>query len=142
MEIVRRLARCIELAAPNHLLLVRPYPISQGVNLRPLLKDLKNIRWDDDFRSGQIGRSLTSNNISERLNYQRGAKAFFHIGTTMGFEGAFLGIPNILIQPPDCDNQEFSQFNLLQQFSNQYHLIKHLVGPVVTLKITDDLKAE
>ena len=140
MEIVRRLALCIQENAPDYLLLVRPYPISQGLNLRPMLSDLKNIRWDDDFQNKQIGRSLSSANINDRLNFQRGAKAFFHIGTTMGFEATFVGVPSILILPPDSKNPQSASFKKLTEFSNQYHLHRHLVGPINTIRITGDLK--
>ena len=139
MEIVRRLAMCIQEVAPDYLLLVRPYPMSQGVNLRPMLSDLKNIRWDDEFQNKQIGRSLSLANVNDRLQLQRGAKAFFHIGTTMGFEAAFIEVPSILILPPDSKNAESSKFKKLIEFSNQYHLQKHLKGTNNAIKITDDL---
>lgn len=139
MEIVRKLALVIKKSAPNCLLLVRPYPISQGVNLRPMLAGLDNVRWDDHFKNHQQGRSLNTSDIDERLTLQRGAKAFFHIGTTMGFEGAFLDVPCILLQPP-ADGEGASEFNQLKEFSNQYHLQKHMMGLGNTFRINDNLE--
>lgn len=139
MEIVRCLAASIQEVAPDYLLLVRPYPMSQGLNLRPMLSDLKNVRWDDEFKNNQIGRSLTTHNIYERLNFQRGAKAFFHIGTTMGFEATFIGVPSILILPPNPQSSSSGSFKKLIDFSNQYHLQQHLIGENNIIRIDEDL---
>ena len=126
MEIVRRLALAIRSRAPGHLLLVRPYPMSHGIDLKPLLRDLDNVRWDDDFRSRQLGRSLGPADIERRLVLQRGCRAYFHIGTTMGFEGAFLDIPCLLMRPPRQGEDEAEKFTQLAEFSSQYHLQHHL----------------
>jgi len=126
MEVVRRLAQVIRSRAPGHLLLVRPYPMNHGVDLRPMLRDLDNIRWDDHFRANQVGRSLGSTDISQRLDLQRGCTAFFHIGTTMGFEGAFLDIPCVLLRPPKGGQSGSEKFRNLTEFASQYHLQKHL----------------
>jgi hypothetical protein len=139
MEVARRLAQVLRSRAPGHLLLVRPYPMSHGVDLRPMLQNLENVRWDDDFRSNQVGRSLGSANISQRLALQRGCTAFFHIGTTMGFEGAFLDIPCVLLRPPRKCELDADKFQKLVEFSDQYHLQKHLAFAGNTVGLGSDL---
>jgi hypothetical protein len=139
MEVVRRLAQVLRSRAPGHLLLVRPYPMNHGVDLRSMLRDLDNIRWDDDFRTNQVGRSLDSANISQRLALQRGSTAFFHIGTTMGFEGAFLDIPCVLLRPPRGGQPGGEKFRKLTEFASQYHLQKHLSFAGNTVGLGPDL---
>lgn len=129
MEIVRRLAVAIRNSTPDHLLLVRPYPMSQdGGGLRSMLAGLDNVRWDDEFQSKQIGRSLESEDILRRIRLQRGAKAFFHVGTTMGFEGSFIGTPCVMLRPPAGSDPDARQFEKLAKFAAQYHLHRYLVG--------------
>jgi len=133
MEVVRRLAAAMQEHAPGHILLVRPYPMSHGVNLRPMLAAFPNVRWDDEFRAKQVGRSLGAGDISQRIHLQRGAQAFFHIGTTMGFEGAFLDVPCVLLRPPRGNEPDAGKFRKLGEFSSQYHLEQHLSSPVNTV---------
>ncbi len=139
MEVVRRLAKAIRSSAPEHLLLVRPYPMSHGVDLRSILGDMDNIRWDDGFRANQLGRSLCSSDIQDRLELQRGCAAFFHIGTTMGFEGAFLDIPCVLLRPPRKGEPDGDRFRRLSEFSSQYHLERHLAFAGSTVGLGPDL---
>lgn len=140
MRIIRRIAQVIQKVAPGHLLIVRPYPIRVDYDLRAELADIDIVRWDDGFRSGQVGRSLGASDIQDRLSLQAGAVAFLHIGTTMGFEGAFLGTPCVLVRPPSGMEPSASEYDKLIMFCKQYHLRKHLAGPIATVGIGEDLE--
>lgn len=141
MRVVRRLAESMRANAPDCLLLVRPYPMSHGVDLRPMLADLPNVRWDDAFRSKQVGRSLGTGDVDERIALQRGARAFFHIGTTMGFEGAFLDVPCVLIRPPGAGEAGAGEFAQLLEFTRQYHLVHHMMFADNTVGLGVELDA-
>jgi len=125
--LIEKLADLLSKEFPEHLLLVRPYPFYYDDSALAELKIKSNVRIDDEFRSFQLNGSLRPLDIRNRLDLQRGSTCFIHIGTTMGYEAAFLGCAVVfinLISNSKADNAADS----LSTFARQYHVQKYLVG--------------
>jgi hypothetical protein len=129
ISLLTNLANLLLEKFPQHLLLVRPYPFYNDDSVLSELKLKPNVRIDDDYRSFQVKGSLRSTDIRNRLNLQRGSACFIHIGTTMGYEAAFLGCPVIFINLiKDVNDGVGLNIESLSTFARQYHIQKYLVG--------------
>ncbi len=144
ITLVAELADLLKKEFPEHLLLVRPYPMFSDDSALAEIKSKSNVRIDDEFRSYQVGRSLRSVDIYKRLDLQRGAACFIHIGTTMGYEAAFLGCPVVFINlVSDLNKGGARDTESLSTFARQYHVQRYLVGryPSVTNNLSETLEA-
>jgi hypothetical protein len=129
IKLVAELADLLRKEFPDHLLLVRPYPMFNDDSVLAEIKTKSNVRIDDEFRSFQVGRSLRSVDIHKRLDLQRGSACFIHIGTTMGYEAAFLGCPVVFINLiSDLNTGGSADTESLATFARQYHVQRYLVG--------------
>jgi hypothetical protein len=129
ISLLTKLADLLREKFPKHLFLVRPYPFYNDDSILSELKLKSNVRIDDDYRSFQIKGSLRSTDIHHRLNLQRGSACFIHIGTTMGYEAAFLGCPVVFINLiADVNDGVGLNIESLSTFARQYHIQKYLVG--------------
>jgi len=129
IKLVADLADLLSKEFPNHLLLVRPYPMFNDDSVLAEIKAKPNVRIDDEFRSFQVGRSLRPVDIHKRLDLQRGSACFIHIGTTMGYEAAFLGCPVVFINLiSDLNTGGTADTESLSTFARQYHVQRYLVG--------------
>jgi hypothetical protein len=129
IKLVADLADLLSKEFPGHLLLVRPYPMFSDDSVLAEIKAKPNVRIDDEFRSFQVGRSLRSVDIHKRLDLQRGSACFIHIGTTMGYEAAFLGCPVVFVNLiSDLNTGGAADTESLSTFARQYHVQRYLVG--------------
>jgi hypothetical protein len=129
IKLVADLADLLSKEFPDHLLLVRPYPMFNDDSVLAEIKAKPNVRIDDEFRSFQVGRSLRPVDIHKRLDLQRGSACFIHIGTTMGYEAAFLGCPVVFINLiSDLNTGGTADTESLSTFARQYHVQRYLVG--------------
>ena len=129
IRLVAELADLLKKEFPEHLLLVRPYPMFNDDSALAEIKSKSNVRIDDEFRSFQVGRSLRSVDIYKRLDLQRGSTCFIHVGTTMGYEAAFLGCPVVFINLiADSNTGGADDTESLSTFARQYHVQRYLVG--------------
>ena len=129
ISLVAELADLLKKEFPEHLLLVRPYPMFNDDSALAEIKSKSNVRIDDEFRSYQVGRSLRSVDIHKRLDLQRGSACFIHVGTTMGYEAAFLGCPVVFINLiADSNTGGARDTESLSTFARQYHVQRYLVG--------------
>ena len=129
ISLVAELADLLKKEFPEHLLLVRPYPMFNDDSALAEIKSKSNVRIDDEFRSFQVGRSLRSVDIHKRLDLQRGSACFIHVGTTMGYEAAFLGCPVVFINLiSDLNTGGAADTESLSTFARQYHVQRYLVG--------------
>jgi hypothetical protein len=128
-------ARVIEYVAhvlaekfPKHRLIVRHYPMFTQNEFFERLRGMPNVVFDNAFTMGRIDRSLTLQDIYQRLNLQEHADAFLHIGTTMGLEGTYLGTPVLLLDLEDFDygESEANYFHL-RKFIHQYHIERYMI---------------
>ena len=129
ISLVAELADLLKKEFPQFLLLVRPYPMFNDDSALAEIKSKSNVRIDDEFRSFQVGRSLRSVDIHKRLDLQRGSACFIHVGTTMGYEAAFLGCPVVFINLiADTNMGGARDTESLSTFARQYHVQRYLVG--------------
>ena len=129
ISLVAELADLLKKEFPEYLFLVRPYPFYNDDSALAELKIRANVRIDDEFRSFQLNGSLRSVDIRNRLDLQRGSACFIHIGTTMGYEAAFLGCPVVFINLiADLNTGGVGDSESLATFARQYHVQKYLVG--------------
>ena len=144
ISLVAELSDLLKKEFPEHLLLVRPYPMFNDDSALAEIKSKSNVRIDDEFRSFQVGRSLRSVDIHKRLDLQRGSACFIHVGTTMGYEAAFLGCPVVFINlVSDLNKGGARDTESLSTFARQYHVQRYLVGryPSVTNNLSETLEA-
>jgi hypothetical protein len=144
IRLVAELADLLKKEFSEHLLLVRPYPMFNDDSALAEIKSKSNVRIDDEFRSFQVGRSLRSVDIHKRLDLQRGSACFIHVGTTMGYEAAFLGCPVVFINLiADSNTGGADDTESLATFARQYHVQRYLVGryPSVTNNLPEAMDA-
>ena len=68
----------------NFKLVVKPYPVLDNWSLYENIKDIPNVYLDKSSRFDNL--STSENEIMEKFRKIIHAKAFFHLGTTMGLE--------------------------------------------------------
>jgi hypothetical protein len=128
VRLIRWVADTLAKALPDHKLVVRPYPMLTSDDPYSPLRGVANIQLDNGYRTGRPDRSLSSSDIEERLCWQEHASAFVHIGTTMGFEGAYLGCPILFLDPSDFDyGVPHSYAFHLRRFIHQYHNERYML---------------
>ncbi len=121
------LAGALREVAPELKLLVRPYPFLTDWSLYAPLRGMANVAFDDAYFKDATNRSLTPAMIVEKFNHLEHARAFVHLGTTLGFECAYFDTPMLFLAPEDFDfglvrNDPMHLLN----FFGQYHLEKYL----------------
>jgi hypothetical protein len=124
-------------------LLVRPYPFLAETDYFKALAARPNVELDVEYRAGRTDHSLRRADIFNRLNLQEHAIAFFHCGTTMGLEGAYLPSPILFLDIDDLDygvspNNFLHIRNFIRQYHNKRYMILHGFPNVV--KRRDQLK--
>ena len=139
VALLEKLADAIAIEFPQHLLLVRPYPMFNDDSFMGSLRKRPNVRMDDGYRSRQAGRGLAGTDVSARLLAQSRCDAFLHVGTTMGFEGAYLGTPTVFINLATAEDATGAN---LSTFAKQYHVQKYLCGdyPMVVRTVDEAVR--
>ena len=141
VRIIAWLAETLREIAPDVKLLVRPYPFLGDWSLYEPLRVLTNVAFDDEYRQGATSRALTSDMIAKKFNRLEHARAFVHLGTTLGFECAYFDTPMLFLTPEDFDfGLPRSHRMHLLNFFGQYHLDKYLhlaKHPAVVLRKKD-----
>lgn len=100
---------------PTWKLVLKPYPFLKNQEIYSPLKDLPNVIFDTSTSSNQ------ENNNDDKFLKIKHAKAFFHFGTTMGYEAGYFKTPSFLIDLADPQKH-----NLLHGFVHQYQNDKYL----------------
>ncbi|MBE9466381.1 hypothetical protein ACFP1I_24545 [Dyadobacter subterraneus] len=103
------IANILQTTLPNWKLIIRPYPFQKNQNVYYPLKALSNVVFDDNTDSENKFLKL------------KNAKAFFHFGTTLGYEAVYFNTPSFLIDLTDPDKDV-----LLNGFVHQYQNDKYL----------------
>jgi len=112
---------CVQIAAllleilPKWKLVVRPYPFLKNTQVYHPLSCYSNVILDT---------VRNHNSRHEKFEKIRDAKAFFHFGTTMGYEAAYFETPSFLIDLADSVKD-----SLLNGFVHQYQNDKYLNQP-------------
>ncbi len=103
-------------------LIVRPYPILNAWEMYNPLRLFSNIILDDEHRAQDY--SIAEEAIWQKYAMLAGAKAFLHVGTTMGLEGSFLDTPSLLI---DYGHEGPGPGVTLYNFIHQYQIEKYMM---------------
>ncbi len=119
--VVQSVAEVLEQTNPTWKLVVRPYPVQANWTLYEPLRKLKNVVMDDSFRT--LDLSVKDGSILEKFEKIDNAKAFFHLGTTMGLEACFTDTPSFMIDYGYVERDGLSLYNFIHQFQNDRHLI-------------------
>lgn len=125
LEIVKWVAEIMKQKTPHIKLVVRPYPVLKDWTHYEELKQLENVFIDDGFRSSQTNNiSVSDDAIMEKFNKIHHAKAFLHLGTTLGIEAAYTDAPSVLLDMNEFNHPE-ATLNL-HHFIHQYQNDKYL----------------
>ena len=117
---------CVQIAKqlneilPDWKLVFRPYPFQNNQKIYQPLLDLPNVVFDKSI------------SINDKLSAIQHARAFFHFGTTMGYEAGYFDTPSFLI---DLVNQKTDK--LIYGFIHQYQNDKYLNAGPDSLVIKD-----
>lgn len=95
VAVVKKIGAILKSFAPHIKLVVRPYPVLRDWSYYDTLKEDENIIIDDDFKTKDL--STSEDKINDKFMKIHHAKAFFHMGTTMGLEACFTNTPSFII---------------------------------------------
>jgi hypothetical protein len=104
-----QIAKQLKVVLPDWKLVFRPYPFQNNQTIYQPLYSLPNVVFDD------------SSSVNDKLSTIQHAKAFFHFGTTMGYEARYFNTPSFLIDFVDKTTDK-----LLYGFVHQYQNDKYL----------------
>ena len=102
VQVVKILAETLHDIDPSVKLVVRPYPLVGDQALYDALELLPNVLFDR-YREEGATRIFTDESIFEKFNKIKHAKAFVHIGSTMGLEASYFDTPVIHLDLQDVD---------------------------------------
>jgi hypothetical protein len=123
VEVIKQLAQATYKESPNLKFVVRPYPVLDQWSLYSELKSLTNIILDDSFRNKDL--SINDAEIYSKFEKIWHAKAFLHLGTTLGLEACFTETPSFII---NFGYKKASGLSL-HAFIHQYQNDKYLEAP-------------
>lgn len=121
VAVVRSIAEVLQQTQPTYKLVVRPYPVQDNWQLYDPIRQLPNVVMDDGFRT--LDLSMKDSHILEKFEKISHAKAFFHLGTTMGLEACFTQTPSFIMDYGYHSKDVFSLYYFIHQFQNDRHII-------------------
>ncbi len=121
VEVIRRVAQVMVDYRPDLKLVVRPYPVMKDWTLYDQIRQLPNVIFDEDFRNADL--SVSEDAIFEKFEKVHFARAFFHLGTTMGLEACFTETPSFILDFGYETTEGLSLHNFIHQYQNDRHLI-------------------
>lgn len=122
IAVVHRLADALDAVGSPLKLLVRPYPVLGDWTPYATLAQRDRIVLDDQFRTTDL--SVREDDILAKYDSVKNAVAFFHLGTTLGFECCFTDTPSFII---DYGYRDERSALSLRSFVHQYQLEKYLL---------------
>ncbi|MBD0255409.1 MAG: hypothetical protein ICV83_06790 [Cytophagales bacterium] len=130
--IIAQLAAALAEAFPGLRLVVRPYPFLGAWHLYEPLRAYDNVYFDDAYRTTSSSAALTRQQIYEKFVKIKHAKAFIHIGTTMGYEATYFDTPVLQVnfQVPGGGAENLHGF--IHQYQNDKYLMPEGYPNVVT----------
>jgi hypothetical protein len=121
IRLIKILADALGMAQPDWKLLLRPYPVLTNWAFYEELRQLPNVVFDEDFRTGDL--SVQEDAILKKYATIEQAEAFFHLGTTMGLEAGFTQTPSFILDFGYSAQEGLSLYNFIHQYQNDRHLI-------------------
>jgi hypothetical protein len=135
VQLVKRLAQLLQTIRPDFKVVVRPYPVQDNWKLYDDVRQLPNVVMDDGFR--RLDLSVGEAHIHEKFEKISHAKAFFHLGTTMGLEACLTQTPSFIIDFGYKNKDVLSLYSFIHQFQNDRHLIN--IAPQNAIKSEEEL---
>lgn len=122
VRMIELVAKHLKTIKPYWKLVVRPYPVLSAWHYYEKLRTFDNIILEDDFRTENL--SIQDFDILQKINRITKAKAFFHLGTTMGLEACFTHTPSFILDfGYGGDTTDLGIFNFIHQYQNIKYLI-------------------
>ncbi len=120
VKYIRQLSSALQQINSEVKILVRPYPFLSLWDIYKELETLDNVIIEEYQRSDKQG--LEEDAINQKFAMLQNAKAFVHIGTTLGMECAYFDTPVLLINY----GTEKRSSPTMQAIIDQYHNTKYL----------------
>ncbi len=120
VEVIKQLAEATYKEKPDLKFVVRPYPVLDQWSLYGELKILPNIILDDSFRNKDL--SISDAEIYSKFEKIWHAKAFLHLGTTLGLEACFTETPSFIINFGYKKTNGLSVYAFIHQYQNDKYL--------------------
>lgn len=105
----QQIANHLQTTLPDWKLVFRPYPFQKNREIYESLKTFSNVIFDESISP------------KDKYLFIKQAKAFFHFGTTMGYEATYFETPSFLL-----DIADKTKSALLRDFIHQYQNDKYL----------------
>lgn len=132
IKIIETLSDSIQEIYPNHKLFVRPYPNLKNWAIYEQLLKKANIELDNSYKQSDL--SVSDADIMIKFNKINGAKAFFHLGTTLGLEACFTKCPSFLLDIHYEQNRKSALHHFIHQYQNEKYLIANAKENFITSK--------
>lgn len=124
VKIIIQLANELRDRFPNIILVVRPYPFLAAWEMYQPLNKISNIVLDNEYRKSSENFALSQETINEKFIKICYAKAFVHLGTTMGFEATYFKTPVLQINyTTDSNTEGLNIYDFIHQYQNEKYLI-------------------
>jgi len=136
LAIIKQLAEITLKIRPDLKFVVRPYPVLDQWELYNEIRDIENIVMDDNFRGKDL--SIKEEQIIEKYEKIHHAKAFFHLGTTMGLEACFTDTPSLIVDFETKNKNILSLYSFVHQTQNEKYLIEYSENN--TIRTPDDFQ--
>lgn len=130
IKIIKDLSVVISNLDPDAKLIVRPYPNNKNWSEYDSLLNFTNIVLDNAYRQKDL--SVTEDDIMKKIRTIAGAKAFFHVGTTLGLETCFTKCPSFILNTEPDDRKKVNIYNFVNQYQNKKYLIDQSKSNTIT----------
>ncbi len=117
IQLILRISKLVSRILPLYKLVVRPYPLLKNRALYTPVQNLENVVFDEDIQADPDELIY--------LKYKKieGAKAYFHIGTTLGLEACLLGVKSFILNF-GYTNSGDGLYHFIHQYQNEKYLIQ------------------
>jgi len=143
---IRALAAAMDEINSPFKLVVRPYPVLNDWGFYRDLQGIDRIVVDDSYRT--LDLSVADAMLMDKFATVEYSAAFFHMGTTLGFEACFVDTPSFILDFGYAQqNRALSLRNFVNQYQNRKYLMPEGVPNVIRsqqqlLECLKDLESE
>lgn len=121
IKVIRQLAEATFEKNPELKFVIRPYPVLDQWSLYEELRELPNVILDDSFRNKDL--SINDADIYSKFEKIQNAKAFIHLGTTLGLEACFNSKPSFIVDFGFENKKGLSLYAFIHQYQNEKYLV-------------------
>ena len=121
INVIRQLAETTFKKAPELKFVIRPYPILDQWSFYEELRELPNVILDDSFRNKDF--TIDDKKVISKFEKILNAKAFLHLGTTLGLEACITGKPSFIVDFGYDKKEGLSLYAFIHQYQNEKYLV-------------------